>query len=100
MLIERPQVLIIEDNVYDLRSYIRFLTVGNSDYDLHSAGTLKQALELLRQIEFAVVLTDLKLRSVDEGGFTIIKEVKAAYPATLVVIFRGIGGADSANEAI
>jgi len=100
MIQDRPKVLIIEDDPLDLRSYVKFLSEGRGDYDLHSAESLKQAQDLLKKEEYAVVLTDLRLRKAEEGGFTVIKEVKASYPATLVIVFTGIGGADSANDAI
>lgn len=95
---QRPQVLIVEDEIDLLEFYVLELEEG-ADYDVHPAQTVKEAQAKLAGHEFAVVLTDLKLRAANRGGLAILDGVKKASPTTQVIVFTGIGGTDDAREA-
>jgi DNA-binding NtrC family response regulator len=93
------QILIIDDDGDLLEFYIRKLQEHLNDCDLRKAKSLKEARSQMTQYDFDVVLTDLKLRTADQGGLTILNEVKRRNPYTQVIVFSGIGGTEDARQA-
>src|SRR5690606_35833214 len=82
---QRPYILIIEDDIDILEGYK--LELEDPDvYQIITAQTVRQARAILQENSFAVVLTDLKLRSAERGGLTILDEVKKKSPDTIVII--------------
>lgn len=90
-------VLIIEDEEPLLKLYLLKLT--DDAYQLEPAYSLKEARRKLAETEYHVVLTDIKLRTADRGGITLLEEVKKQYPASQVILFSGIAGTDEARQA-
>ena len=72
----RPSILIIDDDL----SLLHMLEIGlQQDYDVVSAFSSKKALEVFREGDFDVVITDVMMPQV--SGFEILEsEQKLATP--------------------
>lgn len=96
---QRPHILVIEDDVDLLESYVIELE-ETDEFEVASAQTIREAREKLGASVFDVILTDMKLQAAIEGGMEILSEVKSSQPDTQVIIFTGIGGTDDARQAL
>ena len=93
---EVPKVLAIDDEEEALSDLEHVLRKEN--YEVTTALTGPQALSLLRETEFDVVLTDLRMAQVD--GLTILQEAKATHPHTEVIVITAYASVDTAIEAM
>lgn len=94
MSIER--VLVIDDDVL-MRDFIAD-ALHKKHIEATSVKSGQQALELLNQGCFDLVITDVKLQ--DAPGLDILRKVKELNPNTLVVIVAAFGNAESIAEAM
>ncbi len=62
------------------------------------AGTGAEALAALAQQEFAVVLSDLRMPTMD--GIGLLREIRARYPDTAVVMITAVADADVAVSCL
>jgi CheY-like chemotaxis protein len=88
-----PQVLVIDDDAVVGRSFDRVLS--NKGYDVSTALSGEEALDTIKESEFDVVFTDLKMPGMD--GLEVAERIKARCPWTPVVVITGYGTED--NEA-
>ena len=77
----------------------------NLDHILKKAGYLtllaengQQAIDLLKQEEVDLVLTDLRMKGKD--GMAVLTEAKKLWPSTEVVVITGYASVDTAVEAM
>lgn len=92
------QLLVIEDESIFLEEYIEQLQIS-SDYQIDGAEDIDDARSLIAQKEYSVILTDIKLNTVQHGGLEILEEVKRKYPDTQVIVFSGIAGTIEVRQA-
>lgn len=90
------RVLIIDDDPGVLKSCERVLSSGN--YKLTTSTRGDVALHLLKEENFDVVITDLRLP--DTSGMDILKEVKTRNPDTEVIVMTAFGTIEKAVEAV
>lgn len=66
-----------------------------------AAVTLAEAESVLREREFDLVMTDLRMQG-SEGrqGFDVIARVRAETAATVIVVFTAFGGPQARAEAL
>lgn len=86
------KVLVVDDDPVVGKSFNRVLT--NKGYLVINAQNAAQALEKLREEEYDVVYTDIKMPGMD--GIELAERVKERRPWTPVVIVTGYGS--TANE--
>jgi DNA-binding NtrC family response regulator len=67
-------------------------------YDCAAAGSGQEALQELMQKNYAVVLTDLRMKGMP--GTELLTEVKRSYPDTGVILMTGFGSVETAVEAM
>ena len=87
------QVLVIDDDAVVGRSFDRVLS--DKGYQVSTALSGEEAMETIRDTEFDVVFTDIKMPGMD--GLEVAERIKARCPWTPVVVITGYGTAD--NEA-
>ncbi len=88
------KVLVVDDDPVVGKSFNRVLS-KEKGYRVITAQNAAEALERLREEEYDVVFTDIKMPGMD--GVELTERVKASRPWTPVVIVTGYG--TSANEA-
>lgn len=74
------------------------LIFGDRGYDVATAGNVAEALSLIRQRPFELVLTDLKLP--DSTGIELLAHIKEDDPGTEVILMTAHGSLDVTIEAI
>jgi len=89
-------ILIIDDDRADLEALSEVLT--SKVYYISTSQSGKEALKILQQKEFDVVLTDLIMPDVD--GMEILRTAKGIDPAAQVILITGLGSIDKAVEAM
>lgn len=86
---QRLKVLLIEDNIEDVRLIKEMLSTSKIvGFDLKDVGFLNDAIELLKKERFHAVLLDLNLP--DSHGFDTFLKIKSFLPETPVVLLTGL----------
>ncbi len=88
------KILVVDDDPVVGKSFNRVLGVDKG-YVVITAPNAAQALERLREQEYDLVVTDIKMPGMD--GMELAEQVRARKPWTPVVIVTGYGTVD--NEA-
>lgn len=89
----KPQVLVIDDDAVIGRSFDRVLS--GKGYEVSTALSGEEAMDTIRESDFDVVFTDIKMPGMD--GLEVAERIKARCPWTPVVVITGYGTPD--NEA-
>ena len=93
---ETPHILLIDDEERMLAMLEKVLT--RKGYMVCTCSEGKEALRLLEEQSFDVVVTDLRMPEV--SGMEILRMVKEFSPETMVVMMTAFGSVDSAVEAM
>ena len=95
-MLNRPRILIIDDEEVALRNLDRLLS--KMDYEISTASTGPKGLKMIREDSFDVVLTDLRMEKID--GQKILEECRRVHPETEVIMITGYATVDSAIAAM
>ncbi len=88
--------LIIDDEP-DIRELIA-MTLARMGLDYHAAANLEEARNLLKEYEFNVCLTDMRLP--DGNGVEFVKYMQSAQPEMPVAVITAHGNMEAAVEAM
>ncbi|MGA1825525.1 MAG: ATP-binding protein [bacterium] len=96
--LELPKIklLIVEDDLdfnYSLASRLR-----KRNFEVVVAFTVKEALDILKHIDFDAIVSDIKLPEID--GITFLTRVREIAKDLPVIILTGYGSLESAKQAI
>ena len=89
-------ILLIDDEPVIVASLARDLEC--KEYAVGKAGSGKEALQLLSEVAYDLVITDLVMPEMN--GLEVLRSVKAASPDTGVFILTGYGDMNSAIDAL
>lgn len=92
----KGRILIVDDEEVILKSLKRFLSQEGYEVELASNGA--QAVEICKEKNFDLLLSDLKMSGMD--GIELIKEVKKMAPQTVTIVMTGHGSIPNAVEAM
>lgn len=93
---ENYEILLVDDDPFILQSI--GLALEKDGYAVATAENGEKAIELIREKDFDLVLTDLVMDPID--GIGVLKKAKEANPETMVIILTGFGDLISAIEAL
>ncbi|OPL19748.1 MAG: hypothetical protein AVO35_01880 [Candidatus Aegiribacteria sp. MLS_C] len=92
----RPRILVVDDEE-TVRGICReFLEL--QDYVVVEAGNGSEALELMSETSFSLILSDIMMP--DINGLELASIVRRRFPDTLVILITGHGTIDLAKDAI
>src|SRR5574342_825481 len=91
----KRRVLIVEDDDVFLRPLRRALELGG--FDVLTAGSGEEALDLLKREDVDLALTDQRLPGMD--GVAVVRQLKAEHPEVGVVVMTAYGTIGAAVEA-
>ncbi len=74
------------------------LSLEQEGYAVETFLSAEPALERLKEEEFDVVVTDLKMKGID--GMEVLRTVKKLYPKTKVIMITAFANLDAAIEAL
>ncbi|GAB6081817.1 sigma-54 dependent transcriptional regulator [Desulfuromonas carbonis] len=89
-------ILVIDDDD-SLRKIIEF-TLRQAGHKVVACANGEEGLKAFDRFKPGLVITDVRLG--DISGYTILKKVKAARPATLVIVITAFGSIENAVEAM
>ena len=91
-----PEILVVDDDLRMRQLIAELLTREN--YTVSSTSDSREALMMLKEKAYDIVITDLKMPHVD--GLNVLSYAKEANPETLVIMVTAHGTVESAIEAI
>ncbi len=95
--IRNPRVLIVDDELNICRSCVKILS-KKSNYEVLYALNGYDALKMVQNDAFDVVITDLKMSAL--GGMEVLRRIKDAYPDTRVIVITGYATVSSSVEVM
>jgi DNA-binding NtrC family response regulator len=93
---EQFKILVVDDEKLTLKNLKYILT--KEGYEVKAVDNGMSALNLLKNEEFDLVITDLKMNMV--SGLDILEKCKEWYPDTEVIMITAYGSIDSAIQAM
>jgi two-component system response regulator PilR (NtrC family) len=91
-----PRLLVVDDEP-DLRTLYE-LTLLREGYEIDSAGSVAEALELLQGCNYSAVITDMKLP--DGSGLAVLRWLEQAARPEKAIVITAFGSAENAVEAL
>ena len=92
-----PQTVLVVDDDHDMRALLRDV-LEEHGYKVTLAQNGQEALKNLREGEYPVVLTDLRMKGIQ--GIELLAEIKRSFPDTNVVLMTAFGSVETALEAM
>jgi DNA-binding NtrC family response regulator len=93
----KPNLLIVEDDSL-ARNNLQHILERSGEYLLETAPGGVEALEMIRNKAYDLVLTDLRMEKVD--GMRVLSEVKKLHPDSEVIMLTAFASINSAIEAM
>ncbi len=93
---EKPSILVVDDEK-DICMALNIL-LTKEGYSVKEAYNGEQALERIRQENFDIVLTDIKMEKMD--GFEVLKQAQQVSPESAVIMMTAFASVGSAVEAM
>jgi signal transduction histidine kinase/ActR/RegA family two-component response regulator len=95
--VNKKRILVVEDNIGARKGLVIYL--NSKGYEVQEAESGEQAIELLKEESYDIVLSDLMMQRID--GIGVLKEVKKQYPQqTEVIIMTAYGSIDNVVKAM
>jgi signal transduction histidine kinase len=93
---EQPKVLVVDDEESVVVTIKAILQLDG--YDVATTTSGARAREMVREVEYDLVLTDLRLE--DGDGLDVLKAVRESYPETVTIMLTGYASLESAIHAL
>ena len=95
---EQLRLLIVDDNADDRELVLRELRRDMPSFEAVEVSDLISFSQALQQDAFDLVITDYRMYCTD--GLSVVRQVKAKWPDTAVIMFTGTGSEEVAVEAM
>jgi two-component system response regulator PilR (NtrC family) len=89
--------LLVIDDEPDLRTLYE-LTLLREGYEVETAGTVEQALQMLAERSFSAVITDMRLP--DGSGLDVLAKIEEGARRERAIVITAYGSAENAVEAL
>lgn len=90
------KVLVVDDDE-SLRRVIEY-NISEEGYKVLSASNGKKAMDIFRQEDVDLVITDLQMPEM--GGIELIRQLRAVSPSAMVIVVTAFGTVDTAVESM
>ncbi len=92
----KPKILVADDD-QEVVDAVK-MALESEDYEVLSANDGQEALEIFKEDEIDIVVSDIKMPEID--GLELLKKVKEISPSTKVIMMTAYASVDSAVEAM
>ena len=92
------QILIVDDEAIERETICFLLKKYQFNLDVTQAGNGREALRILNERRFDILLTDIKMPFID--GLSLADQARDLYPDIEVIIFSGYGDFQYAKRAL
>ncbi len=89
-------ILVVDDDI-DMRELVHDM-LKDRGHQVTTAGSGQEALKLLGEEDYAVVLTDLRMKGMQ--GLELLSEIRKAKPEVGVILMTAFGSVETAVEAM
>jgi DNA-binding NtrC family response regulator len=89
-------ILVVDDEAQLREGIVSYL--NQEGYEIQQASTGEDALALLKETPFDILITDMKLPGID--GHIVLQEALSIYPDLIGIIITGYGTVESAVQAM
>jgi two-component system response regulator HydG len=93
----KPRSILVVDDDLAMREMLTSL-FSDHGYSVREAASVDEALELVREEDFDVILSDIKMPG--RSGIEMVGELRSIRPETPVVLMTAFGSIDSAVESM
>jgi signal transduction histidine kinase len=93
---EQPKVLVVDDEESVVVTIKAILQLDG--YSVATTTSGARARKMVREVEYDLVLTDLRLE--DGDGLDVLKTVRESYPETVTIMLTGYASLESAIQAL
>jgi signal transduction histidine kinase len=93
---EQPKVLVVDDEESVVVTIKAILQLDG--YSVATTTSGAKARKMVREVEYDLVLTDLRLEAGD--GLDVLKAVRESYPETVTIMLTGYASLESAIQAL
>src|SRR6266498_1730917 len=93
---DRESILIVDDELIALRNLEHVMK--KEGYEVTGTQSGQNALKLIEERHFGVILTDLKMEKVD--GMQILKRARELHPDSEVIMITGYATLESSVKAM
>lgn len=93
-----PQILFVDDEDKILSGIKRMLRPYRTDWDIQTANSAREALNLLDDNDFDIIISDMRMPEMD--GASLLLEVKERSPETIRVILSGFSERESIIKTV
>ncbi|NOZ63839.1 MAG: sigma-54-dependent Fis family transcriptional regulator [Caldiserica bacterium] len=90
------RILTVDDEVKMTR--LLEINLKNEGHQVDKATSAREALQMMEETIYDIVITDLKMPGMD--GMGLLKKIKDIYPYTQVIVITAFGTVESAVEAM
>jgi DNA-binding NtrC family response regulator len=95
-MLEKTRILVVDDEEVVRLCHLR--TLSGEHCSVEAAINGNDALQVMEQHPFDVVLLDLRMPGLD--GMSVLKTIKAKWPESEVIIITGYPAVETAKEAV
>lgn len=92
------KILIVEDESSIRNVLVNIISEESAQYEVHAAEDAMRALELLKEHDFDLMLSDIKMPGMD--GIELLERVVVLQPECTVVMISGHGDIETAVDSI
>jgi signal transduction histidine kinase len=94
---EKKWPILLVDDEEDIRDVLH-VSIADMGYAVHTAENGERAIDIFRQIDPPIVVTDIKMPGMD--GIELLQKIKRENPETEVVMITGHGDMDLAIKSL
>lgn len=95
-MVTQPSILIVDDEA-SIRHFLKRI-LERAGYDVLSAGSGSEALDLLESQHIDLLLTDIRMDRM--SGVTLLEQARAKYPEMAVILLTGHATVETAVAAL
>ena len=90
-------ILVIDDEL-DMLMLLRMIIEDNTDYEVETTNNPSEALKLLTEKDYDLVISDLKMPGMD--GIELFNELREIKPDIPVIIMTAYGSLETSEDAM
>jgi DNA-binding NtrC family response regulator len=93
-----PQRILVIDDELDILMLLRMIVEDNTDFEVETTNNPSEALKLLTEKDYNLVISDLKMPGMD--GIELLDELKGIKPDIPVIIMTAYGSLETSEDAM
>ena len=93
-----PQKILVIDDELDMLMLLRMIIEDNTNYEVETTNNPSEALKLLTEKDYNLVISDLKMPGMD--GIELFDELSEIRPNVPVIIMTAYGSLETSEDAM